>query len=135
MFWEFIFALVIGFALTSLFAAGFRRRTYWPGFFTFFFILFLAAWAGGLWMRPAGPELFGIFWIPYLAVGLIFGLLLLALLPHHYRRTPPPEETTEKPMEAAERRTGETILGLFFWIFVIAMIIAIIAGYWTKPVV
>ncbi|MFP4528209.1 MAG: hypothetical protein ACLFQX_06640 [Candidatus Kapaibacterium sp.] len=131
MFWEFIFALVIGFALTALFATGFRRRTYWPGFFTFFFIIFLAAWAGGLWLRPVGPEWFGVFWIPFIAVGLLFALLLLALLPPRYRRGLPREESAETEAE----KTGESLLGIFFWIFIIAMIIAIIAGYWTRPMV
>jgi len=72
-----LFALGIGLALTAIFAGLFRRSGPWASNLVFFAIIFLAAWAGGVWIAPIGPTLFGVYWIPYLIFGLMAALLPL----------------------------------------------------------
>ncbi|MBX6316135.1 MAG: hypothetical protein IRY99_24975, partial [Isosphaeraceae bacterium] len=79
LFWDFLIAFFVALALVALFAAAFRRPgpwvaeegPAWVGLLVLFTILFLASWAGGTWIGHVGPTLYGVYWLPFLAVGLI----------------------------------------------------------------
>jgi hypothetical protein len=77
-------------------------------------------WAGGVWVTPVGPPIFGVYWLPFLLIGL-FVVLLIAAGSTPERR--PPAETVAREEEAA--------LGLsaFFWVLLLVLAIAIAAGY------
>ncbi len=75
---HFLFAALVAVLLTAIFAAGFRIRGPWANAAAFFTILLLATWAGGIWHTPFGPPLWGVYWLPFLIVGLIFALMLAA---------------------------------------------------------
>lgn len=94
---DLLFALVIALLLTAVFAAGFRRRGPWGIWWIFLLVIFLAAWAGGVWMTPFGPTLFDVYWLPFVFVGLVAALLLAAAAPPTTRRTY--SETTPAPSE------------------------------------
>ena len=57
---DLLFALVVALVLTAIFAAVFRTTGPWNVWWIFALVVFLAAWAGGLWL-PFGPPLFGVY--------------------------------------------------------------------------
>jgi hypothetical protein len=120
-----LLALVLAFVFTLIFAALFRGQSWGAGIFFFFLILFLATWAGGLWLTPIGPLWWGVPWLSFFLVALIVGLLLAALTPDRRRR--PYARSTEPP----GRRQAETAIALdvFFWVLIVGLLIAIMARY------
>ncbi len=121
-----ILALVISAILGAVFGWGKAPRTEaFPPFIFVFLILFFAIWAGGVWLVPFGPVLWNIHWLPFIWVGIIVALLVGALLPP--RRSPVTEaEMTEKADVKAETTFA---LGIFFWLFFIMAIGALIFHY------
>lgn len=122
-----IFALFFALILTAAFAAGFRSRGPWANLVVFFFVLFLASWAGGLWLAPFGPALWGTFWLPFFLAGLLVLLVLVASVP------PAGQESTvelvDKKERAAEKKAAATALGVFFWVLIVLLIVAIVVRY------
>lgn len=93
-----------------------------------FIVLFLGAWVGGIWLAPFGPTLWGVTWVPFLLAALFVMFLLLAVAPGRRRRGPgrplqPPGPEGETPLPGV-------VFGGFFWLLVIAVIIALIVAYW-----
>jgi hypothetical protein len=95
---QLLFVLVIAALLTAVFALGFRRREWDAGLLYFFFILFLATWAGGLWVGPYGSLLWGVPWATFLLVGVLPALLLTALIPLRRQRPTPEGEAGTRTM-------------------------------------
>jgi hypothetical protein len=89
-----------------------------------FFLIFLVAWAGGVWLPPFGPVLLGGHWLPILFTAFLVVLLLLALIPPR-----PPRSRREAIQQAEQQMGSESALGVFFWILVIGLSIAIIVHY------
>lgn len=92
-----------------------------------FLILFFATWAGGLWLTPIGPPLWGVYWLPFVLVGLFVALVLAATAEpsrrDHLRRR-------EIPTQGAEAEATEAAaFGVMFWLLLIALLAAIIAAY------
>ena len=86
IFIDFLFAFFIALALAGILAAftgdrRTRRTGALPLFLFLFFLLLMTTWAGGVWMTPFGPVLWGAYWLPFLAVAVIVALLLAALMP------------------------------------------------------
>ena len=50
---ELLLVLFLSLVLTLVFAVGFRRQSWGGGLIVFFLILFLATWAGGIWLPPS----------------------------------------------------------------------------------
>jgi hypothetical protein len=125
---QFVFSLVIALSISfilSLFLSRERPRT---GFFFFFLILFLVTLAGGLWVRPFGPSLFGVFWVPIILVGLVSGLFLYQSAPRH-----PPhnrKETIQLLEEEQQYRQLEKItyvsVDFIFWLIIVLLVVAVI---------
>ena len=115
---EMTISLAIGLMLTALFGAGLRMRGPWESLFVFFGLVSLSAWAGGSWLSPRGPMLWGITWVPFLVVGSIVALFLAA--------TPKRDTPTEQEEALA---TEEMILGNVFWIL-IGVLGAVIAAHY-----
>lgn len=126
---EFVIAFIVAMALSLIFVYGFRRKGPWTNFYIFFLIIFLATWAGGLWITPVGPSIRGIFWLPFILVGAIFALLLAAATP------PSKQSSIELKTRKQEKKeqTIETAINLFIWILIISLTVAIIIGYWYYP--
>lgn len=128
-FLDLIIALIIALILSTIFVFGFRRRGPWPNFFFFFIIIFLATWAGGLWLTPIGPSIGGVFLLPFLLVGAVFALLLAAATP---AEKPTSIELKTRQQVEKEKKI-ETAVSIFFWILIVALAVAIIFGYWNYP--
>jgi hypothetical protein len=120
----FLVALFLAFILTLLLAVGFRGQPWGGGVVFFFLILFLATWAGGLWLTPVGPLMLGVPWMSFLLVALIVGLILLSMTPDGRRR----EEPLASKKAAAPAKIA-IALDFFFWLLIGGLLIAIMAHY------
>ncbi len=123
---EFSLALVISLLITALFAIVLRRSGGWP-FLLLFFLILLGTWAGGIWITPSGPILWTVYWVPYLIAGLVFALLLtLVILPQNYRIS---IRKTKRLVDMNEDNEVEMVLGAFFWILILVLIVSIFTHY------
>lgn len=121
-----VFALAIAFFLTVIFVVLGRRARSGRRIVVFFTLVFLAAWAGGVWIAPVGPRLLGVYWLSFFTVGLIFALLQegLAALP---RRAAPRQGEAE--MDAKEERELENVFNGFMIVLLVLFIAAIVIRY------
>jgi len=87
---ELFLALAIAFSLSVLFSWLLRRGGPRSGFPIFFLAIFLITLAGGLWLRPFGPMVLGIYWLPFIVVGVVGSILLFLAAPRR-----PPENRRE----------------------------------------
>jgi hypothetical protein len=121
-----VFALAIAFFLTVIFVVLGRRARSWHRIIIFFVLVFLAAWAGGVWIGPVGPAILGVYWLSFFVVGLIFALLQEALAAFAKRAVPrEPVSVTE----AKEEHELENVFDVFLLILLVVFIAAIIIGY------
>lgn len=118
-------AAIIAVFFTILFAFRFKNRIPWNTILMFFVILFLGMWAASLWIRPFGPEMMGIAWVPIFFAGLIIALILAASIPPQE-----PREYHRKPGSDMPSENSPGIIGIraFFWVLVIILIVAILSG-------
>ncbi len=128
IFFDFLVALVIALLLASLVFVGFRRAGPWASFLFLFLALFLATWAGGVWIMPFGRPLGGVYWLPFLMAGVVFALLLAAVVPPDKSEETTVELVTEEEKKERERTLRRTA-GLLFWTFAGVLAVAIILGY------
>jgi hypothetical protein len=126
-FLHFLAALIFALLFTFIFAAGFRRKGPWASMVLVFIIIFLATWAGGVWLHPVGVPLWGVHWMAFLFVGLVITLVLAAAVPS--AREESTVELVDVREEKAERKAALGALGVFFWVLVIALVVAIVARY------
>jgi len=127
-FLDLVCALFVGLILTIVFTGGIPGQGRWVNFWFFFIIIALAAWAGGVWTAPIGPSWWGVYWLSFLVVGLIFALVLASSLP----RRPPQSrrEAIKQALDVAEgEKTAEGVVGIFFWVLVAVLLFAVISHY------
>lgn len=125
---QLIFSLIFALSLSFVLSLFLRRKGPRKGFFFFFLIIFLITLAGGLWVKPFGPTLFGVFWLPIIIVGLLAGLILYQSAPRH-----PPhnrEETLRMLQENARRKQliqlTYVTLDILFWLIVCMLLVLIV---------
>ena len=123
VFADLLFAFLVALVLSVVFTLGFRRQGPWPSPLIFFVVVFMTAWAGGIWLAPVAFS-WRLYWIPFLVFGLIVALLVSAIAP-----APPAREAPVK--KRAFNALGNTIagLGFFLWAFLIALAVTIIVRY------
>jgi hypothetical protein len=145
---EFLIALVVALLLTVAFTAVFDATGPWSGFWAFFVITLLVAWAAGLWVRPFGSPLWGIYWAPYLTFGLIAALIVAAATPRRRsgrrglagrRPIDPPGGPGSDPAGTAGTARVEAedlgaedeavAVGAFAWALVVLLLIVVFLGY------
>lgn len=112
----------------ALFTPKDRKRT---GIFWVFLILFLATWAGGIWIRPFGPTLWGLHWLTFLLVGVLIALFLALSAP---RRAPRGRHETLDMLERLEKEekfeeATYITLGIFFWVLLAFLLAAVVVRY------
>ena len=121
---HFVFALFFAVLLSAIFALGFSRKGPWESAFLFFLLLFLISWAGGAWLAPFGPQIWGEYWLPFLLVSVVIALLLAAPVPHQE-----PGERSAGCGQGGSNRTGLSGLGVFFWMLMAVILILIVIRY------
>jgi hypothetical protein len=117
-----LFAFGIGLVLTALFAGLLGRSGPWASIPVFFAVIFLASWAGGVWIAPIGPALFGVYWVPFVVFGLIIALLLAAAVKPRV-----PVETGED--DGRKQEPGKAAFDAFFFGLIVLLAVAILVGY------
>ncbi len=123
--------LIAALIFTFIFSGFFRGRGPGPlgGLFLFFIIIFLTTWSGQLWINPISPQYFGVDWILLIFTAIVFSLLMIALSAP--LAAPPKSSDPATP----EKEAGVAI-GVFFWVLLILLVIAIIGGHFHKsPVI
>ncbi len=113
-----ILSLVLATVAIGVLVRGLEFRPHTP-LWSLFVLFFFVIWAGGLWMAPVGPTHFGIVWLPFTLVAIMMSVLVVALMPH--RTGPAQLAETNREIQAG--------LGLFFWVLVLGLVVAIIVAY------
>lgn len=90
-----------------------------------FFILFLGTWAGGLWITPFGSPWLGVYWMPFLVAGIFIALVVATTDQSSWRS----KERKQTESDRVEHAALATSFGLLFWILIMALALAIYAGY------
>ncbi len=120
-----ILAFILGLISAAVFNATMRTRAGMPGIVPIFLLFFLFAWFGGLWLRPFGPPIFEVYWLPsFVLIVLIF--LLLVSITHG-----PPRTKKEVDERQAVEEAAATVIGITFWFLIAALVVVIIIGYLT----
>lgn len=120
-----VFGIALLFSLLLVGGLNWRHREDqggWPAVLFILLILFPILWIADLWIRPAGPSVADVYWLPLLAVGFMVVLILAALVPPRPRR-----RVVSAPSETEV--ATYTAFGVFFWILMILLIVGIVAGY------
>jgi hypothetical protein len=91
-----------------------------------FMILFLAVWAGGVWITPFGPALWGVYWLPFVVVGILTALLLLAAGAPPPRR---PRTRMDAVQQAEKEWAAERVFNIFFGILAVGLLVSIVLAY------
>lgn len=112
-----IAALIISFAV--VFVLSLLSKRPFGGLWAVLLIVFMATWAGQIWINPMGPVTAGISWMALIIVSVFVGLLTLALLPS------PPD-----PNDKNRTDTTTISVGLFFWLTMILLIAAVGLGFY-----
>lgn len=133
LFIDVLFALLVAMVLSLLLAplaAPHRARgggSATAAFLFFFLILFFATWAGGVWLTPFGPTVWGGYWLPFVLIGLFVALLLAAAA--EPTRGDSIRRRTAPVQEAEAETVAVTMFGMLFWILMIGLVAAVIARY------
>ena len=135
-----LLSLVVALALAATFTAsvrgrGIRRIGAWPIFVIFFLPVLLGSWAGALWLVPAGPVLWGVYWVPILCVGLATALILASFIPRGTRSSvdpphpAPPRAAQPENIENTSDRHVAFEVGTIFWVALIFFILLLLGGF------
>ena len=122
--YDLLLAFIIAVIISVIVSIPLRRDGVFPGIVIFFFIRFLAAWAGGTWITPFGPVWFDIYWFPFILTALIVTFLILALTsarPHRIR--------VSRLKDSASEDEAGIVLGCFFYLFIFFLLLAIVLSY------
>lgn len=124
-FFNVIAALIIALFFTLLFSFVFKNRGPWGSFWSFFLVLFLIVLAGSVYIEPFGPYVKEVAWVPLVFIGLFIAILLGATTPQKSKQQEDDlaDKVVNEPLEAVP------VIGVFFWILILAMLAAIIVKY------
>lgn len=105
-----------------------------PAALFLFLILWAVIWAFAVWSAPVGPVAWGGYWLPYLVIGLMLGLLFLAVAQmagpaDKTRSEHAPTTGTGEPLESTPGIAA--VFGVFFWLLIVAALIIIFFAYQT----
>ena len=115
-----ILSLVLATVAIGVLVFGLRRRGKWNRVLPLFVILFLAIWAGGVWVAPFGPPILDVHWLPFLLTAVLLATLIAAVVP--------PSKVTRARIAESEHEFAEG-LDIFFWILVGALGAVVISRY------
>lgn len=115
-----VLSLVLAALAIGVLVFGLRRRGKWNRVLPLFVVLFLAIWAGGVWVAPFGPPLFDVHWLPFLLTAVLLATLIAAVVP--------PSKVTRARIAQSEHEFAEG-LDIFFWILIGALLLVVGTRY------
>lgn len=124
-----LIAFIIALAVSVVFTVGLKRRGAWPSFFILLLLVFLVTWAGGVWITPFGPLLWGSYWLPFLFVGIIVSMLLTVFEGSASDTSVRLLTRKEKEEEQEQSRAEAAVLGTFFWVLIVLLGLVIVLRY------
>jgi hypothetical protein len=104
-------ALPIALLVGALVAKVFDRHTSVVRLPLFFLAIFLGAWSGGLRTLPFQEWAWAVYWVPFLAGGMLIAMVVILVSMMPYFRKSADEST--KPR--TERTTNMTLMEGFLW--------------------
>lgn len=129
-FYEMLLAIALALIVFAILAPSGRYRGGEGVSILLFFVplLVLLIWAGGAWLTPIGPPVANVYWVGFLIPALFLLLLLFALATPS---APPRREGEVVPANAEEEAVAGTTVAfsIFFWILLVAAIVAIVVAY------
>lgn len=127
---EIVGVVVMAILITSIFYFGFKKTGPWGSFWTFFLVLWLGIWAADVWIDPIGPIYWGVAWLDFFVVGILFAVLLVAAMPPaRYDRDQTsiyPDEKSPHNVKDQDRETAA--IGAFFWVLLVLFVVVIAVG-------
>jgi hypothetical protein len=121
---DIILAFILALFFAVIFNVAMRSRQRALPIAFIFILFFLFAWAGGLWIRPLGPPVFGVYWIPSLVATILIFLVLISFAQ---------DETKKKGAASAEASGSNAAVtaavGLTLWILFAGLIAVIVVAY------
>lgn len=117
---DLLFAFVVALLFFLIFSVLIRGHRTGSTLLVFFLVLLFATWAGGVWLSPIGPPLWGVSWLSFILVGLFVALILAALIP--------PERSAKK-MGVEEAAVRVVSFDYLVSILIIALVISVIIYY------
>lgn len=127
LFTHFILATLIAVLLTFGIVALTGMRRPWTGLLPLLLIILLASWAGGIWIPPFGPLLWGITWLPFLLSGLIVALIFAAAgMPEKREST---VELVDPQKRQAQREGTRLVLNVFVSALILILLVSIVIRY------
>jgi len=129
---DIIFVLVLGLIFTSVLIGplGWRhsRTESVVGAWIFALLILLPLIALSLiWIPPAGPPVFGVYWLGPLLVGLLIFFLLAAAAPPP-RRLPPGEQPKAGEDQLASAGAAAVFIDVMFWMFLLGAVALLLVG-------
>jgi hypothetical protein len=125
---EMVASIVFALLSSSLAVYLLRRRGYQIAYFWLFIFMLLATWAGGIWIRPVGPDIGGLFIVPFIMAGVLAICFLMAFVrppgPHGRRETIYMLERIQRQREIKKITTIS--LNIFFYCLLVLLVVAII---------
>lgn len=126
---EFIVILLLAILVSSIFFYGFKSRGAAKAFWVLLFILFLAGWAGRLWLNPAGPVLWGYAWLPVFFFVFIMALLIALATPSDSQKAARNARLRESQSGVTEpEEEAGAAFGILFWVLILFLFTAIVVG-------
>jgi hypothetical protein len=121
---DLLLALVIAGFLTWIFLRFVHEHGPWRKPWAFALVVFLFAWAGGVWVAPGLESGWTTYWVPFVLVGLATAVLIVTVSPRHDLRS-------EEDREQFQREQTAVMLSvtMLMWILVAMAIAAIVVGY------
>ena len=137
MFWlDFAVAFLVAGTMTWILVglAGWRTprapdAALWPSLVFVFAVGMVLIWAGGAWLTPFGPALFGAHWAPFVVVGVVFGLVLAATGAAQRPPRTGRENQAQQEVDTQVDFAARSIFGVFFWILVAVVFSALLVRY------
>lgn len=131
---HFVIALILALLLTLLITRGFRRRGPWPAVWPLLVLILLASWAGGMWIQPFGPVIWGVSLLPFAIVAGLVALFFVAIPRQPHEQDEGDDRlvlVTKK--EQYEREHKDFVLGWLFWVLALLLMLSIIVRYLLFP--
>lgn len=127
---QLIFSLIVALIISWIMSIFLNKEGRRSGFFFFFLLVFLITYAGSLWIRPFGPSVYGVFWLPILFVSILAGLFIYRSAPRNSRKQHSREETLQMLEENEKHNQLEQVtyvtLDILFWLIISLLVLSIL---------
>ncbi len=132
---DILFAVATALVLTGVSVGALRRvgpfRSVWP----FFVLVLLAAWLAGMLINGLMPLSWALYWVPFVAGGMIVAIVLAAIA-NPYVKPPVQDETDAalQPADETERRRNAAVLvaGSYLWFAVLGIVLLLLTVFLVR---